>query len=1569
MQLIRKATYILSIVAICTAATTVALGETASRYVQDGLLACWDGVENAGVGVHDSAATTWVDLVGGRAFTLNNVTVADDRMVFAGTQQSYGTMGSTDTAATFEKATKGTLEVVYASDTGTGSQIIIQSSTTSGVMLSIWDTTKIIASIASAPIFTYTSGTATNSVSVRYASAKPTAAYAGGVALSSPSNNYWGSEAGKTTIGTRNSRANNPFKGSIYCVRLYNRQLTEDEVRANYAVDVHRFIEGYHDDSSLLLVAGKPEQFGGPSPGYGINVGFTAGESRTVSCPATVTNEAGTIAATCTGWKLYDAEGAVVSHGNGNTFTYVHPSPAAYRQLEWQWQVEYKVTATAGAGGTVSPEVQWVVAGQNATVSATADAGKCFVEWTGAPSGAPSRSATMQFPVTEPCALTASFASAPDGFVEYVETTNVTTYIDTGIIPSAANTRMVVTLAPMLVDSTQAGCFGARSSTAEADKTATYVLLDSKKFRLDWTGSKNTVGPQPTVGTQYTFDVIYNRCWINNSFYRTQSSNYKNGTTTKSLYLFAVNNNGTLMNGMKQRLYGARIYTDGTTLAANYVPCVKNGVAGLYDTVSGTTLFPQNFPLVAADAPHPSMRLNNGVVESKLTVAEGDGVSLSQTGDSWVQAGSSVTLSSTTQGGVQTEWTTTHDGLKHPQVYAGGTFTFTMPAFGASVTANASVAGDGAPFISDLNPIVAAAQPGDTIHLAEGTYFLSKQINLNKAITIEGAGTDRTIISAQRHAYIRGIYISSAGATLRNLTVAGFTNELYGAGVYMSAGTVDTVRVTANQNRRYNLYNGAGIYMSGGTVTNSIIENNSMSSSYGNINGVGIYMSGGTVVDSEILKNWRNRTQHYGTGIYIGGSTSALVLRCRIAGNNSGGNISADTRAMGLYIANSKAVVDRCEIVSNGIHGVTMTTGTLRNSLVWGHKTTSSSYDAGVTMSGGNLYNNTITANSSPSSFGGLNMSGGTAVNNIVFGNTGGGGDVKVSGGTFNTNVVSSLTLVTTANAVGNLTSDPIFTDATSGDFSIGFSSPAYDAGATIASVKEDFVGTGRPQGDAYDIGAFEFAPSSGGAMVAAIIISQNDYLYNQEAVATARVAGGSGNYTYEWYLDGTLLEGQTSDTLAISGMAPGRHNLRLVVSDGETTVTTDFADAFVMHPVEVYVSDTGSNTFPYDTAAKATASLNDAFDALWLANDTTCVMHVAEGTYRLTSEINLSKPCRIEGAGRDATIISGGGMSSAYRGLRLSMRDAVLRDLTVTGCTNNQTGCAIYMSAGLLENVRSTGNETGLGSSGTPPASGVGLYMEGGTVTNCLFDNNSQRSSYGNGFGVGVYMVGGLLVDSEIHGNWRNRNQIYGVGVYVTGGTVRRCDIRGNSNKNNSSYSEAAGMGVNLNGSGVLVENCVIQDNGRQGVYLQNGTLRNCLVTGHGTAHSNFAGGVYMTGGKLYNCTVADNKCGTAAYNDLRMTGGTAANTIAIVATVTGGTTNSCLFNADAMFRKPERGDYRLMLGSPARDTGDNAVWDGFVAPVDLAGNPRIAPKRNGSVDIGCFELQPPPGTVLMMW
>jgi hypothetical protein len=61
-----------------------------------------------------------------------------------------------------------------------------------------------------------------------------------------------------------------------------------------------------------------------------------------------------------------------------------------------------------------------------------------------------------------------------------------------------------------------------------------------------------------------------------------------------------------------------------------------------------------------------------------------------------------------------------------------------------------------------------------------------------------------------------------------------------------------------------------------------------------------------------------------------------------------------------------------------------------------------------------------------------------------------------------------------------NLMTDPAFVNPGANNFHLQPGSSAIDAGATLASVPFDHDGVPLPQGQAYDIGAFEYLPSSG---------------------------------------------------------------------------------------------------------------------------------------------------------------------------------------------------------------------------------------------------------------------------------------------------------------------------------------------------------------------------------------------------------------------------------------------------------------------------------------------------------
>ena len=114
-------------------------------YIQDGLVAHWDGIDNAGFDLHDANANAWKDLVGGYEFVLSNAIITENGVSFAGASYSFGTLDATGTAATFNIAKNGTLEIVYAKKTGSGNQVILQSTATSGIAYGIYNDTKILA--------------------------------------------------------------------------------------------------------------------------------------------------------------------------------------------------------------------------------------------------------------------------------------------------------------------------------------------------------------------------------------------------------------------------------------------------------------------------------------------------------------------------------------------------------------------------------------------------------------------------------------------------------------------------------------------------------------------------------------------------------------------------------------------------------------------------------------------------------------------------------------------------------------------------------------------------------------------------------------------------------------------------------------------------------------------------------------------------------------------------------------------------------------------------------------------------------------------------------------------------------------------------------------------------------------------------------------------------------------------------------------------------------------------------------------------------------------------------------
>ena len=228
---------ILFLLAVATAGLASADVVSARSYIQRGLVANWDGIENAGrYGEHRADTKVWKDLVAGATWTLPaNAVVGEDCVTYAGSVASW----KTDyTAATISKVRNGTLEAAFYVTEACSGQILFGGSGNRVSMLADSSANKLTLTAggggkdelrAVCPILGLK-----NTACVTYLSDKPQAAYTNGLETT-----FDGVGRIDTTSGTITSGKD--LKGSIYAMRMYGVALTADEARYNAAVDAVRF--------------------------------------------------------------------------------------------------------------------------------------------------------------------------------------------------------------------------------------------------------------------------------------------------------------------------------------------------------------------------------------------------------------------------------------------------------------------------------------------------------------------------------------------------------------------------------------------------------------------------------------------------------------------------------------------------------------------------------------------------------------------------------------------------------------------------------------------------------------------------------------------------------------------------------------------------------------------------------------------------------------------------------------------------------------------------------------------------------------------------------------------------------------------------------------------------------------------------------------------------------------------------------------------------------------------------------------------------------------------------------
>lgn len=212
-------------------------GPTARDYVQNGLVAMWDGIENVGWGTHDDGAQAWVDLVGGISVPLaDGGSFGPDSLVCNGSANptTYADVQMRPIMVEcVARVTSGNafLWMFGGTSTRNNRMMMIHSGKVQMVRPC---TFAVPATLA-----------ARSTLAVEYASGdQNTTAVAGflnAVQASVPLNDNWSDTNSEFIIFGCRPGGGYRLNGEICAIRCYSRALSVAELTANYHLDQARF--------------------------------------------------------------------------------------------------------------------------------------------------------------------------------------------------------------------------------------------------------------------------------------------------------------------------------------------------------------------------------------------------------------------------------------------------------------------------------------------------------------------------------------------------------------------------------------------------------------------------------------------------------------------------------------------------------------------------------------------------------------------------------------------------------------------------------------------------------------------------------------------------------------------------------------------------------------------------------------------------------------------------------------------------------------------------------------------------------------------------------------------------------------------------------------------------------------------------------------------------------------------------------------------------------------------------------------------------------------------------------
>lgn len=230
-------------------------------YASDGLVAWYDGIWNAGLGVHDPSAATWADLGPNGWDATARTSTGWQWLSNAYNGQSnagsgYGTsIGfvcpiALSTALKNSLSTGFTVEAVFAPDASRRMSIFSQYGGGTGFEYNpqsyagVWRSYFSGAPDVWARCWTTAAPNAVRTAATVVTGAGVDAYVDGALSVQNatqPSGTILDDSVHPFILGGENTRPAMSIDGRLYCVRVYSRALTAAEVASNYAADRERF--------------------------------------------------------------------------------------------------------------------------------------------------------------------------------------------------------------------------------------------------------------------------------------------------------------------------------------------------------------------------------------------------------------------------------------------------------------------------------------------------------------------------------------------------------------------------------------------------------------------------------------------------------------------------------------------------------------------------------------------------------------------------------------------------------------------------------------------------------------------------------------------------------------------------------------------------------------------------------------------------------------------------------------------------------------------------------------------------------------------------------------------------------------------------------------------------------------------------------------------------------------------------------------------------------------------------------------------------------------------------------